>query len=139
MRLAQTDALRYLGDPDHLNLPLEALLEKSYSHQRAQHITMDRCVCARLLVPVCTSHALLTLDSSVDFIAPPLTSMPPLFLLHFLLCVCVFFDLSVHLLAGTVDFELWGFISCKTNRQTEYKSIKQHNDPFGHMHRNTHS
>ncbi|XP_062251367.1 glutathione hydrolase-like YwrD proenzyme [Platichthys flesus] len=42
VRLALTDALCYLGDPDHVTIPLEALLEKSYSHERAQHIRMDR-------------------------------------------------------------------------------------------------
>ncbi|XP_034002627.1 glutathione hydrolase-like YwrD proenzyme isoform X1 [Trematomus bernacchii] len=44
VRLAQTDAVRYLGDPDHVTIPLETLLDKSYSHQRAQRIRMDRCV-----------------------------------------------------------------------------------------------
>ncbi|KAJ4943262.1 hypothetical protein JOQ06_005766 [Pogonophryne albipinna] len=42
VRLAQTDAVRYLGDPDHVTIPLETLLDKSYSHQRAQRIRMDR-------------------------------------------------------------------------------------------------
>ncbi|XP_041791903.1 glutathione hydrolase-like YwrD proenzyme [Chelmon rostratus] len=42
VRLASTDALRYLADPDHVTIPLETLLDKSYSHQRAQRITMDR-------------------------------------------------------------------------------------------------
>ncbi|XP_031715615.1 uncharacterized protein LOC116390274 [Anarrhichthys ocellatus] len=42
VRLALTDALRYLGDPDHASVPLETLLDKSYSHQRAQRIRMDR-------------------------------------------------------------------------------------------------
>uniref|UniRef100_A0A8D3BDU5 Gamma-glutamyltransferase YwrD n=1 Tax=Scophthalmus maximus TaxID=52904 RepID=A0A8D3BDU5_SCOMX len=41
VRLALTDALRYLGDPDHVTIPVETLLDKSYSHQRAQHIRMD--------------------------------------------------------------------------------------------------
>ncbi|XP_010776304.1 gamma-glutamyltranspeptidase 3-like [Notothenia coriiceps] len=44
VRLAQTDAVRYLGDPDHVTIPLEMLLDKSYSHQLAQRIRMDRCV-----------------------------------------------------------------------------------------------
>ncbi|XP_026179477.1 glutathione hydrolase-like YwrD proenzyme isoform X2 [Mastacembelus armatus] len=42
VRLAQTDALCYLGDPDHVTLPVDTLLEKTYSHQQAQHISMDR-------------------------------------------------------------------------------------------------
>ncbi|XP_041861147.1 glutathione hydrolase-like YwrD proenzyme [Melanotaenia boesemani] len=42
VRLALTDTLRYLGDPDHVNIPLETLLDKSYSHQRAQDISMNR-------------------------------------------------------------------------------------------------
>ncbi|XP_040897189.1 glutathione hydrolase-like YwrD proenzyme [Toxotes jaculatrix] len=42
VRLALTDALHYLGDPDHGTLPLQTLLDKSYSHQRAQHINMER-------------------------------------------------------------------------------------------------
>ncbi|XP_069377599.1 glutathione hydrolase-like YwrD proenzyme [Paralichthys olivaceus] len=42
VRLALTDALRYLGDPDHVTVPLETLLDKSYSRQRAQLISMDR-------------------------------------------------------------------------------------------------
>lgn len=41
-RLAQTDAMSYLGDPDHGTIPSETLLDKSYSRQRAQHISMDR-------------------------------------------------------------------------------------------------
>lgn len=44
VRLAQTDGLCYLGDPAHTSIPLETLLDKSYSSQRAQLITMDRCV-----------------------------------------------------------------------------------------------
>jgi len=44
VRLALTDVLRYLGDPAHVTIPLETLLDKSYSQQRAQHINMDRCV-----------------------------------------------------------------------------------------------
>ncbi|KAG7242292.1 hypothetical protein INR49_023967 [Caranx melampygus] len=42
VRLALTDALCYLGDPDHMTLPLKMLLDKGYSHQRAQNISMDR-------------------------------------------------------------------------------------------------
>ncbi|XP_023147133.2 glutathione hydrolase-like YwrD proenzyme [Amphiprion ocellaris] len=42
VRLALTDALRYLGDPHHVTIPLDTLLDKSYSHQRAGHISMDR-------------------------------------------------------------------------------------------------
>ncbi|XP_028260440.1 uncharacterized protein LOC114435096 [Parambassis ranga] len=42
VRLALTDAMCYLGDPDHGTIPLQTLLDKSYSHQRAQHISMDR-------------------------------------------------------------------------------------------------
>ncbi|XP_056271427.1 glutathione hydrolase-like YwrD proenzyme [Pseudoliparis swirei] len=42
VRLALTDARRYLGDPDHVTIPLETLLDKSYSCQRAQRICMDR-------------------------------------------------------------------------------------------------
>ncbi|XP_049911783.1 glutathione hydrolase-like YwrD proenzyme [Epinephelus moara] len=42
VRLAVADALRYLGDPDHVTIPLETLLDKSYSHQRAQRISMGR-------------------------------------------------------------------------------------------------
>lgn len=96
VRLAVTDSLCYLGDPNHTTLPVDTLLDKSYSHQRVQHITMDRYVflCVGLLVPVCTSHALLTLDSSVDFYPPrlTLTSVPLCLLPSPLLCllqVCV--------------------------------------------------
>ncbi|TNN55309.1 putative gamma-glutamyltransferase YwrD [Liparis tanakae] len=42
VRLALTDARRYLGDPDHVTIPLETLLDKSYSRRRAQRICMDR-------------------------------------------------------------------------------------------------
>ncbi|XP_034532850.1 glutathione hydrolase-like YwrD proenzyme [Notolabrus celidotus] len=42
VRMALTDAMCYLGDPDHVTILLETLLEKSYSHQRAQQISMDR-------------------------------------------------------------------------------------------------
>ncbi|KAM4739730.1 glutathione hydrolase-like YwrD proenzyme isoform 3-T3 [Anableps anableps] len=41
VRLAQTDAFRYLGDPTHVTVPLESLLAKSHSQERAQHISMD--------------------------------------------------------------------------------------------------
>ncbi|XP_059196307.1 glutathione hydrolase-like YwrD proenzyme [Centropristis striata] len=44
VRLALSDALHYLGDPDHVTIPLESLLDKSYSHQRAQRISMDRAI-----------------------------------------------------------------------------------------------
>uniref|UniRef100_A0A3Q2V667 Putative gamma-glutamyltransferase YwrD n=1 Tax=Haplochromis burtoni TaxID=8153 RepID=A0A3Q2V667_HAPBU len=42
VRLALTDALRYLGDSSHVTIPLETLLDKGYSHQRAQLISTDR-------------------------------------------------------------------------------------------------
>ncbi|KAM9849023.1 glutathione hydrolase-like YwrD proenzyme [Aulostomus maculatus] len=41
-RLALTDSMRYLGDPDHVTVPLQTLLDKSYSQQRAQSVSMDR-------------------------------------------------------------------------------------------------
>lgn len=41
-RLTVTDALHYLGDQDHVTVPVETLLDKGYSHQRAQLISMDR-------------------------------------------------------------------------------------------------
>uniref|UniRef100_A0A3Q0SDK2 Gamma-glutamyltransferase 7 n=1 Tax=Amphilophus citrinellus TaxID=61819 RepID=A0A3Q0SDK2_AMPCI len=42
VRLALTDALHYLGDPAHVTIPLETLLDKDYSHQRAQLISMNK-------------------------------------------------------------------------------------------------
>ncbi|KAM3618955.1 uncharacterized protein V6R79_000956 [Siganus canaliculatus] len=42
VRLTLTDSLRHLADPDHVTVPLETLLDKSYSRQRAQRISMDR-------------------------------------------------------------------------------------------------
>ncbi|KAM4629303.1 glutathione hydrolase-like YwrD proenzyme isoform 2-T2 [Polymixia lowei] len=42
VRLAITDALRYLSDPNHETIPLEKLLDKDYSHKLAQRISMDR-------------------------------------------------------------------------------------------------
>lgn len=42
VRLALTDALRYLGDSSHVTIPLETVLDKGYSHQRAQLISTDR-------------------------------------------------------------------------------------------------
>ncbi|KAM3875891.1 glutathione hydrolase-like YwrD proenzyme [Diretmus argenteus] len=42
VRLALTDALHHLGDPDHTTIPLESLLDKDYSRQQAQRIRMDR-------------------------------------------------------------------------------------------------
>lgn len=44
VRLTLADALHYLGDQQHVTVPVETLLDKSYSYQRAQHISMDRCV-----------------------------------------------------------------------------------------------
>uniref|UniRef100_A0A8C5HWU8 Glutathione hydrolase-like YwrD proenzyme n=2 Tax=Gouania willdenowi TaxID=441366 RepID=A0A8C5HWU8_GOUWI len=42
VRLALSDAQQYLGDPDHVTISMETLLDKSYSHQRAQLISMSR-------------------------------------------------------------------------------------------------
>lgn len=42
VRLALTDILRYLGDPDHVTVPVEALLDKSYGRSRGQSISLDR-------------------------------------------------------------------------------------------------
>uniref|UniRef100_A0A674NTH2 Gamma-glutamyltransferase YwrD n=1 Tax=Takifugu rubripes TaxID=31033 RepID=A0A674NTH2_TAKRU len=42
LRLTVTDSLSYLGDPEHVTIPLGTLLDKSYSQKRAQHISMDR-------------------------------------------------------------------------------------------------
>ncbi|CAJ1061134.1 glutathione hydrolase-like YwrD proenzyme isoform X3 [Xyrichtys novacula] len=42
VRLALTDARSYLGDPNHVTVPLGTLLDKSYSRQRAQLISMER-------------------------------------------------------------------------------------------------
>ncbi|XP_029987154.1 uncharacterized protein LOC115417395 isoform X1 [Sphaeramia orbicularis] len=42
VRLAQADGMRYLGDSDHVTIPLETLLDKNYSQQRSQCIRMDR-------------------------------------------------------------------------------------------------
>ena len=66
VRLAMTDGLRYLGDPDHVTIPVETLLDKSYSHRQAQRICTDRCVsvCVRVHVSVSTSVYQLR---SVDF------------------------------------------------------------------------
>ncbi|CAL8306232.1 unnamed protein product [Lota lota] len=44
IRLALTDALHNISDPDHVTIPLASLLDKNYSHQLAQQISMDRCV-----------------------------------------------------------------------------------------------
>lgn len=63
VRLAVTDALRYLGDPNHATLPVETLLDKSYSHKRAQHITMDRFV----ILCVCVVGTSVYQPCSVDF------------------------------------------------------------------------
>uniref|UniRef100_A0A3P8WU46 Glutathione hydrolase-like YwrD proenzyme n=1 Tax=Cynoglossus semilaevis TaxID=244447 RepID=A0A3P8WU46_CYNSE len=42
VRLALTDAMCHLADPDHMTLPVETLLDKGYSRQRGQHIQMER-------------------------------------------------------------------------------------------------
>ncbi|KAK7889550.1 hypothetical protein WMY93_025110 [Mugilogobius chulae] len=42
VRLTQTDVLRYLGDPGHVTVPVDALLDKSYGRTRAQSISLDR-------------------------------------------------------------------------------------------------
>ncbi|XP_040926483.1 transmembrane 4 L6 family member 18 isoform X2 [Betta splendens] len=42
VRLALTDALCYLGDPNHVTLPVQTLLHKTYSQQRARSISMNR-------------------------------------------------------------------------------------------------
>ncbi|XP_029906331.1 uncharacterized protein LOC115358473 [Myripristis murdjan] len=41
VRLGLGDALHYLSDPDHVTVPLETLLDKNYSQQQAQRISMD--------------------------------------------------------------------------------------------------
>uniref|UniRef100_A0A8C6UPZ3 Gamma-glutamyltransferase n=1 Tax=Neogobius melanostomus TaxID=47308 RepID=A0A8C6UPZ3_9GOBI len=42
VRLAQTDVLRYLGDPDHVSVPVDALLDKSYGRSRGKSVSLDR-------------------------------------------------------------------------------------------------
>lgn len=42
VRLAQTDVLHYLGDPEHVTVPIEALLDQSYGRSRGQSISLDR-------------------------------------------------------------------------------------------------
>ncbi|CAL8268013.1 unnamed protein product [Arctogadus glacialis] len=42
MRLALTDAVHNISDPDHVIIPLDSLLDKGYSRQLAQQISMDR-------------------------------------------------------------------------------------------------
>lgn len=67
VRLALTDAMCHLADPDHMTLPVETLLDKGYSRQRGQHIQMKRsafCACV-VLVPMCTSCPLFTLQKTV--------------------------------------------------------------------------
>ncbi|KAG7280763.1 hypothetical protein CRUP_037693 [Coryphaenoides rupestris] len=41
VRLALTDALHNISDPDHVTIPLESLLDKGNGRQRAQQISMD--------------------------------------------------------------------------------------------------
>ncbi|XP_061635900.1 glutathione hydrolase-like YwrD proenzyme isoform X2 [Phyllopteryx taeniolatus] len=41
-RLALTDAKSFVGDPDHVTIPLRNLLDKRFSSQRAHLINMDR-------------------------------------------------------------------------------------------------
>lgn len=42
VRLTLTDALHNISDPNHVTIPLESLLDKGKSRQRAQQISMDR-------------------------------------------------------------------------------------------------
>ncbi|KAJ0032786.1 hypothetical protein NQD34_002867 [Periophthalmus magnuspinnatus] len=42
VRLTQVDVLRYLGDPGHVTVPVDALLDKSYGRVRARSISTDR-------------------------------------------------------------------------------------------------
>lgn len=46
VRLAQTDVLRYLGDPEHMTVPVETLLDEKYGRGRGQSISMDRAMAA---------------------------------------------------------------------------------------------
>lgn len=71
IRLSLTDAQRYLGDPQHESLPVETLLDKNYSEQRAQRISVNRCVCVWWSVPVRSCRPLLTLDRTLAFYFPP--------------------------------------------------------------------
>ena len=41
MKLAYADRSKYLGDPDHLDLPVEALTSKAYAKALADGIDMD--------------------------------------------------------------------------------------------------
>lgn len=42
-KLSLADTTHFNADPAHVNVPLEGLLAKDYSQQRAQLIQMDRC------------------------------------------------------------------------------------------------
>lgn len=42
VRLAQTDVLRYLGDPAHVTVPVDALLDEGYGRSRGRSIRPDR-------------------------------------------------------------------------------------------------
>ena len=42
MRLAYADRSKYLGDPDHLDLPVAALTSKDYAAELAKGISLSR-------------------------------------------------------------------------------------------------
>ena len=52
MRRAYQDRMRYLGDPDHTDIPLQALLDPAYLSQRAMSIDVHRVTASQTLNPV---------------------------------------------------------------------------------------
>ncbi len=51
MKMAYADRSEYLGDPDHVRIPLEGLLAKSYANQRMQEIDPNRARSATQIHP----------------------------------------------------------------------------------------
>ena len=66
VRLALSDGQRHLGDPEHVSVPVDALLDKSYGRRRAQRISMNRCACTCARVCVCVGASVYQ-SLSVDF------------------------------------------------------------------------
>ncbi len=56
MRRAYRDRARYLGDPDHVDMPLERLLSKDYAAGQRTSIRRDRALPSEYLAPVMSSE-----------------------------------------------------------------------------------
>ncbi len=72
MRRAYRDRAQYMGDPDHVQVPLERLLSAHYAAGQRQSIRLDRATPSAALAPIGPSAG----ESAATASAPPAESAP---------------------------------------------------------------